>query len=401
MLLGNVPSDPKEFKEWFMEFAKDPEISRAIHHFSDVDKSNKAQHHTLGTRPVEALPGNTKVGGKGFVPIADQSNYTLDKTTYTNPITNDDTDFITTLVFNNHDPDDDTINIPTTAIAIALKGDDFPRIVISSDSEKGIYFGDGTTDPVNEIGVGFYCKDIGSGRTAATLWAHDAEFNVGSHDVHLNRYSHSHQPLKLQSSAAIHSGIGDPDENGNEGDFYIKEDGDISSFDVLWRCTSAPDTWEQILAPPPGAGPPTVAVTAQILDFYGAGSRATGKVTVDDIYGCTICINTLPQNLPPASSGGGLGAFVGAPSFDDSIYQLNYSVRFVVQNQNNTEQGIMYVLGGTLSSTEGITVIFDGYSIDTGSDLVVDDTGSPTLLMSTAGGVYYGQLVVNFGMVTI
>lgn len=86
------------------------------------------------TRLQGTLEGEPAATGE--VPVADTTDVVVDDTTYDNPVTG--TGKLTTLVF----------PVDTVAIALALDGDDFPRILFLSDSTDGVlYIGDGTYDP--------------------------------------------------------------------------------------------------------------------------------------------------------------------------------------------------------------------------------------------------------------
>lgn len=60
---ATVPTDPAEFKKFMLDFLADPDISRAVHLKSDVNTDVQAQHHTVGPRHVNAMPGDTKFPG--------------------------------------------------------------------------------------------------------------------------------------------------------------------------------------------------------------------------------------------------------------------------------------------------------------------------------------------------
>lgn len=80
------------------------------------------------------LPGS---GAGTFLPVADPSGtYHVDSTSYPNSVTS--TGNYDTAVF----PE------ATGALAIALEGDAYPRWVLVSDPEYGLWMGDGTIDPL-------------------------------------------------------------------------------------------------------------------------------------------------------------------------------------------------------------------------------------------------------------
>lgn len=53
--MGSVHQN--DLREALLELLADPEMSRAVHLFSDVDKTDNAQHHTLGSHPHQAKHG--------------------------------------------------------------------------------------------------------------------------------------------------------------------------------------------------------------------------------------------------------------------------------------------------------------------------------------------------------
>lgn len=82
--------------------------------------------------------GNTTaqvVASGQVLPVADPTGVAVDTTTYANSVRG--SGHYTTLVF----PADEA------ALAIAVTGDAFPRLVLTSDTTDGLYLGNGTFDP--------------------------------------------------------------------------------------------------------------------------------------------------------------------------------------------------------------------------------------------------------------
>lgn len=96
------------------------------------------------------------------IPVADDTDVVVDTTTYDNSVTG--VGKLTTLVF----PTD------TVAIAIAIDGDDFPRWLLTTDSNDGLYLGDGTFDPYASTFVRY-----GGGGRLSVSGAHGVDLVAG------------------------------------------------------------------------------------------------------------------------------------------------------------------------------------------------------------------------------
>lgn len=53
--VGHVNLD--DLRDALLEILKDPVMSRMIHLYSDVDRKDNSQHHTLGTNIHQSMPG--------------------------------------------------------------------------------------------------------------------------------------------------------------------------------------------------------------------------------------------------------------------------------------------------------------------------------------------------------
>jgi hypothetical protein len=174
--------------------------------------------------------------------VADSDGVTVDTTTYDNPVTGSGK--IATLVF----------PATTTAFAIALEGDAFPRWCFSSDPMgDDLTFGDGTFDPDGGRGafMGIHAKDadgfvsmaIGGGRGNINLGVADDHSPTGvRHDIN--------HPFAFTDGSKIFMASGDPSNYaGNLGDIIFRTDGDVGS--TIYRCTVAGTTgdatWAAIL----------------------------------------------------------------------------------------------------------------------------------------------------------
>lgn len=111
--------------------------------------------------------GNTTaqvVASGKVLPVADAAGVTVDTTTYADTIKGGGAK-LTTLVF----PADQG------ALAIALIGDAFPRWVLAADALDGLFFGDGTADPLlgaqgffTTSGAGFGGLRVPTAQTASS-----------------------------------------------------------------------------------------------------------------------------------------------------------------------------------------------------------------------------------------
>lgn len=54
-VVGHV--NQADLRETLMELLSDPEMSRALHNYDDLDNADNAHHHTLGQQPHQAKSG--------------------------------------------------------------------------------------------------------------------------------------------------------------------------------------------------------------------------------------------------------------------------------------------------------------------------------------------------------
>lgn len=176
------------------------------------------------------------------IPIADPTSTVVDSTTYDNGISGSGK--LTTLVF----PAD------TSALAIALDGDDYPRWVLSADATSyGILMGDGTQEPTN-LGttiVEYSMANNGDGTRAASIGANGVSMTVGGPNANTGPVLSVGPPLLLGGSVgpAMTGGTGAPSVGGNVGDLFFLQDGGAGT--TIYQCTGAGTagnaTWGGIL----------------------------------------------------------------------------------------------------------------------------------------------------------
>lgn len=195
--------------------------------------------------PLDA--GNVVAGVNSSVPIADSTDVVIDTTTYDNTWTNDGK--LRTAVFPQ----------VTVVQAIAVDGDDFPRVVMT-DPMNGWYFGDGTVNPVNAgaawwIGGpdvnGAFSQTIegGAGSTQRAIFGH-LDANAG-YTTQFQGGGIQFQRYPTPSAALSFSGgLGAPAVGGNVGDLYFRAD-PSGANQTIYRCTVAGTagnaTWAGIL----------------------------------------------------------------------------------------------------------------------------------------------------------
>ncbi len=177
------------------------------------------------------------------LPVADSTGVTVDTTTYDNPITGSGK--LTTLVFPQS----------TAALAIAIEGDSFPRVLLGSDPTDGDFvgLGDGTFSPsglsADRVDAYIFQNNDGSyglgfgGNNGAAM----AVSNEGANRGPLNNSAQ----LVIGGHAMIATGSGDPNgpQGGEVGDLYINTAG--GALTTIYRCTVAGTagnaTWVGIL----------------------------------------------------------------------------------------------------------------------------------------------------------
>lgn len=77
-------------------------------------------------------------------------------------------------------------------MGVAIAGDAFPRWLIAADPNNGLYMGDGTFDPYNGNGVGFYASF--SSTTSLNL--------IGGDEIFLGQETHTFTDIVVESPAA-------------------------------------------------------------------------------------------------------------------------------------------------------------------------------------------------------
>jgi hypothetical protein len=165
------------------------------------------------------------------IPDADPSGATVDTTTYNNDWTG--VGKLHTLVFPQS----------TVAIAIAIAGDAFPRIVSLSNPVDGIYYGDGTVNPIN-VGAATWIEAATPGEFVhVTEGGQATQLRVGVPDTNRGHQVASPYGFTLGDGGAglgatLSSSTGVPAIGGNLNDLHIRLDApDVNHW--LYRCTAA------------------------------------------------------------------------------------------------------------------------------------------------------------------
>ena len=210
-----------------------------------ADPGPPADSHESGTRlyadgdgalrTIQSDGTDAPVGGGGSVPgtvlpTANPTGVTVDSTTYDDNIAG--TGKLTTLVA----PSDQG------SLALAIEGDDFPRLIFSFDpTDYGVcMFGDGTYDPTND---GPFIS-LGSSKELQLFAATD-QLSVGAPDNNIGPLTQVKSALKLAGGASIQSSIGDPNTSfggqsygGGTNDLCINTATDGTPLTYLYRCTT-------------------------------------------------------------------------------------------------------------------------------------------------------------------
>jgi hypothetical protein len=187
--------------------------------------------------PIINQPGSSGGGGPAagtYLPVGNHTGVTVDTTTYSDPIAGGGAK-LATLVF----PAD------ASALALAISGDLFPRIIFGVDpTDFGVVmFGDGSYDPTGNKGGGVNVgtKNADSSVQATLYGAAFSAITTGIKSAHVAEYNASTPPFAVSgaSGAKLSSGMPDPNvgQGGDVGDLYIGLSGGVLS--TIWRCTVA------------------------------------------------------------------------------------------------------------------------------------------------------------------
>lgn len=167
------------------------------------------------------------------LPIADPTGVTVDTSTYDNPFTGSGK--LTTLVF--------PAFSDTGLLAVAVEGEAFPRILMSTDLTDGWYFADGSVDPRSGNAMAlFLSRNAGDGSMVANFVSFHGDFDVGRADAGGNRGFVDGHALgvvinRLNGSVMVTTVNGVPNIGGEVGDLAIRADGVDGSW--IYRCTVA------------------------------------------------------------------------------------------------------------------------------------------------------------------
>lgn len=52
--MAEIPTEEAAFRIYLINLLRDPEMSQAIHIYSDLDQSKDSQHHSVGPRKTQA-----------------------------------------------------------------------------------------------------------------------------------------------------------------------------------------------------------------------------------------------------------------------------------------------------------------------------------------------------------
>lgn len=204
--------------------------------------------------PRGGLGGSAPAGSGIFWPAADQADASYDTTTY--PDNFSGSGFYDALVF----------SAELAAFAMAIAGDDYPRMFVASTMHAGggvsggIRMNDGTADPIGD-GVAFGTLPGGPvGSPHALIQSNSSPWLFGGVDGQSTQpFAEVVNGLKLQrvqgsvvGGNVIHyAGNGAPTIGGNVGDKYWRADGTVGTTTLIYTCTvaGAPTfaTWVGIL----------------------------------------------------------------------------------------------------------------------------------------------------------